>query len=239
LKKMKALLMLFITAALTVTLVPQGSAKATTQSQEDSSSPRVKVISETEKQQVLEIDGEKVVSNFDTSDPNVNVVEVIEEDGTKTTFEFNEKTQTLLKNGKVDENLVIESSEKPSTKTNGLLMSSDIGTMAVPSGGTFVGKFNYSYNMQNVSLAVAANAISALTRIKPVSVITGILSTVWGFSSTAYYTVYQYRYAKKCNAYPYANHAAFFANYNRTQIIAERSSAKFFMTRPTPSSCTP
>lgn len=180
---------------------------------------------------------EKIIFNdslikysYDFTDSEKNVVKIKEEgNNSETLVEFYNNTQTLFINGRKDENLKVSTDNTVST---------EFTTQAVPKGGSYMGKFNYSYNIKNVTIGLAAASISAVTKA-PVSVITAIIAFLAGTSTTLYYTVFQYRYAFKCNAYPYFNHTKFYENSTRKKVMRTAESGKFFSTQPIPASCRP
>lgn len=168
--------------------------------------------------------------SYDFTDSEKNVVKIKEKGNNReTVVEFYNNTQTLFINGRKDENLKI-------SKDN--TVSTEFTPQAVPKGGSYMGKFNYSYNLKNVTIGVAAASISAVTKA-PVSVITAIIAFLAGTSTTLYYTVFQYRYAFKCNAYPYFNHTKFYENSTRKKVMRTAESGKFFSTQTIPASCRP
>lgn len=119
-----------------------------------------------------------------------------------------------------------------------MLSPSNASTMKIPSGGKYMGKYNYKYNLKGISVGVATAAIAAVSKA-PYNVILSIVSFLAGTQTTAYYTVFQYRYAFKCNAYPYANRTKFYEDSSRKKVLRTADSAKFFGSRPIPASCRP
>lgn len=96
---------------------------------------------------------------------------------------------------------------------DGILSPSNASTMKIPPGGKYMGK----YNFKGVSVGVATAAIAAVSKA-PYNVILSIVSFLAGTQTTAYYTVFQYRYAFKCNAYPYANRTKFYEDSSRKKV---------------------
>ncbi|MEC0237109.1 hypothetical protein P4H71_22560 [Paenibacillus kribbensis] len=164
-----------------------------------------------------------VTTNF--NDDNHRIATVVENEKT-TKVEYFPKEQTLLINGVKQENFNVKESR------------SDFSLNAVPPGGTFVGKFDYSYDWTNVGIAVAAAAISTISKV-PVSTIAAIIGTVAGLYAVSYYTIYQYSYPRKCEAIPYANHTVFYQDASRNKVIGTADSAKFFSSQSYPIGCTP
>lgn len=227
LKKIKSLFLMFLVIAMVIGILPDIKAKADSKDVLDSSS---QVLSDIEGKEELEINGEKYTYTYDFTDPAVNRVNVTDENGVEIKFEYDTKTNTLYKNNELDFNLVKEE--------DGIISPSDASTMKIPPGGKYMGKYNYKYNLKGVSVGVATAAIAAVSKA-PYNVILSIVSFLAGTQTTAYYTVFQYRYAFKCNAYPYANRTKFYEDSSRKKVLRTADSAKFFGSRPTPASCQP
>ncbi|MGX4293980.1 hypothetical protein [Bacillus sp. JK62] len=226
-KKFRSALFLFLVTALVVGIMPNFKAKA--ESNEMLNIP-ASMSNDTVGENVFEIDGEKYVYSYDFTDPAVNKAKVTEENGAVTKFEYNNETNTLYKNGEVDFNLTMEE--------DGVFSSSNMSTMKIPPGGKYMGKYNYKYNLKGVSVGVAATAISTITKT-PYNVVFAIVGFLAGTQTTAYYTVFQYRYAFKCSAYPYANRTKFYEDSKRKKVLKTADSPKFFGSRPIPSTCRP
>ncbi|WP_232460783.1 hypothetical protein [Bacillus halotolerans] len=158
-------------------------------------------------------------SSYDFTDPAVNKVDVTDENGAKTKFVYHTETNTLYKNNELDFNLI--------KQEDGILSPSNASTMMIPQGGKYMGK----YNLKGVSIGVATTAIAAVSKA-PYNVILSIVSFLAGTQTTAYYTVFQYRYAFKCNAYSYVNRTKFYEDSSRKKILRTADSAKFFGSRP-------
>ncbi|ASR45475.1 hypothetical protein B4V02_01515 [Paenibacillus kribbensis] len=164
-----------------------------------------------------------VTTNF--NDDNHRITTIVE-NGKTTKIEFFPQDQTLLIDGVKQENFNVKESR------------SDFSLNAVPSGGTFVGKFDYSYDWVNVGIVFAAGIISTVTKA-PVSTILVIIGAGASLNTQSYYTIYQYSYPRKCEAIPYANHTVFYQDASRNKVIGTADSAKFFSSQPYPIGCTP
>ncbi|MEK4456810.1 MULTISPECIES: hypothetical protein [Paenibacillus] len=164
-----------------------------------------------------------VTTNF--NDDHHRITTVVE-NGKTTKIEYFTKDQTLLIDGVKQENFNVKESR------------SDFSLNAVPSGGTFVGKFDYSYDWVNVGIAVAAAAMSTITKV-PVSTILAVIGAGASLNTVSYYTIYQYSYPRKCEAIPYANHTVFYQDASRSKVIGTADSGKFFSSQPYPIGCTP
>lgn len=156
--------------------------------------------------------------------------ELIEKDFT-TIIEYDPNTKELFVNGEKQEFEIAEVNEQQNT-------SRDFSIMAVPSGGTYVGAFNYSLNIATLTASAAAAALSTVTKA-PYSGCLAAVSVFIGSASTLYYTIYQYRYPMKCSATPYFNQTKVWTNSSRSVVSSIVESGKFFSSQPIPSSCTP
>lgn len=101
-----------------------------------------------------------------------------------------------------------------------------------------MGAYEYDLNIYNLTASAAAAALSAVTRA-PYNAALAAVSVFIGATSTMYYTVYQYRYPMKCQAYPYFDQTKVWTDSSRSKVSSTIESGKYFSTRPTPSSCTP
>ncbi|MGG6479027.1 hypothetical protein ABHN03_17630 [Paenibacillus sp. NRS-1775] len=164
-----------------------------------------------------------ITTNFENDDHRITTVV---ENGKTTKIEYFTKDQTLLIDGVKQENFNVKESR------------SDFSLNAVPSGGTFVGKFDYSYDWVNLGITYAAAAIATITKA-PVSTILAIIGVGASLNTVSYYTIYQYSYPRKCEAIPYANHTVFYQDASRKKVTGTTDSAKFFSSQPYPIGCTP
>ncbi|WP_391558883.1 hypothetical protein [Robertmurraya sp.] len=117
--------------------------------------------------------------------------------------------------------------------------NTDLSINAVPTGGTYMGKWHYSINLLTTSAGAAASILAMAAGNNPIGWATGVVAFFYGTQTTLYYTVEQWRYAYKCQAYPYFNKTTVWTNVNRNVIQSINESGKFFSTQPVPASCTP
>ncbi|MED4762127.1 hypothetical protein ABHN05_12980 [Brevibacillus laterosporus] len=158
-------------------------------------------------------------------DKDGSVNAVLTEKDTKTTIYYNPNNNKLLVNG-------VE------YKVNKTEMKNEIVVMKVPSGGTYMGAFEYDLSISKLTASAAAAALSAVTKA-PYNACLAVVSVFIGSTATMYYTVYQYRYPMKCDAYPYFDEIKVWTDSTRSKVSSTLESGKYFGSKPSPSSCTP
>ncbi|MEE4566805.1 hypothetical protein V2U94_04110 [Paenibacillus polymyxa] len=164
-----------------------------------------------------------VTTNFKDDDHRLTTVV---ENGKTTKIEYFPQDQKLLIDGVKQDELMVKE------------INADFTLNDVPSGGTFAGKFDYSYNWVNVGISIGAGVISTITKV-PVSSILALISISAGMNTVAYFTVYQYSYPRTCGVIPYAHHVIFYESASRTKVTGVFDTGKFFSSQPSPIGCTP
>ncbi|MFK4302750.1 MULTISPECIES: hypothetical protein [unclassified Paenibacillus] len=164
-----------------------------------------------------------ITTNFENDDHRITTVV---ENGKTTKIEYFPQDQKLLIDGVKQDELMVKE------------INSDFSLNDVPSGGTFAGKFDYSYNWVNVGISIGAGIISTITKV-PVSTILTVISISAGMNTVAYFTVYQYSYPRTCGVIPYAHHVIFYESASRTKVTGVFDTGKFFSSQPSPIGCTP
>lgn len=152
---------------------------------------------------------------------------------TQTVIEYDPRKNELLVNREKHEITMAPSDETPDET-----LGDELSILAVPKGGKYMGATKYSLSIARLSASAAAAALAAVTKA-PVNACLSALSVFIGASSTVYYTVYQYRYAMKCQAYPYFNLTKVWKNSKRNKVHKTLESGKFFGSKPNPVGCKP
>ncbi|WP_380162912.1 hypothetical protein [Kroppenstedtia sanguinis] len=152
---------------------------------------------------------------------------------TQTLIEYDPKTNELFVDGEKHEIAVTSSDEAPAEA-----LKEGNSIQAVPKGGKYMGATKYSLNIAKLTASAAAAALSTVTKA-PVKACLAALSVFIGANTTVYYTVYQYRYSKKCQSYRYFNLTKVWKNSKREKLHKKLESGMFFASKPNPISCKP